>query len=121
MCSQSQGCAETRSLPQVLAVGSGLQDRSSLHWWQPVIERAGTGAEAQAMERDWAPLALALELCDGEPKAWEADSASKLRKQDAADRCVGGGPSVRAHIAVLHHLLHVPRQVSALGPGSRAE
>ena len=70
-----------RTCLQVLAIGTGLQERSNLRWWQPV-----TGSQSvtgQPSEVPWAAWAFSLELKEGEVHAKEADSAAKLLFSDA--------------------------------------
>ena len=79
---------------QVLALGTGLQDRSNLFWWQPTQPAKGAEAGGAASASvPWAPWALALEIGSDGMHAQEADSVDLLAPQSPG--CTARSDSVR--------------------------
>ena len=64
-------------LLQVLALGTGLQDRSSLSWWQPVPSTQPPIGPPD--EQPWAPWTISLEMEDGKMSARQADTPEQLQ------------------------------------------
>ena len=67
-------------LLQVLALGTGLQDRSSLSWWQPALSTQPTMGPPD--KQPWAPWTLSLEIEDGKMSARQADTPEELQLAD---------------------------------------
>lgn len=83
-----------RSLPQVLVVNTGLQDREDLAWWRPYTYTAlDLQGEAVMRQRAWLPAAVAV---TADPEGWtvaaqEADSAEALLAAAAQQAVPPGG------------------------------
>ncbi|KAL4859552.1 PAN2-PAN3 deadenylation complex catalytic subunit pan2 [Chlorella vulgaris] len=83
-----------RSLPQVLVVNTGLQDREDLAWWRPYTYTAlDLQGEAVTRQRAWLPAAVAV---TADPEGWtvaaqEADSAEALLAAAAQQAVPPGG------------------------------
>lgn len=67
-------CPET--LPQVLIISCGLQDRGDLAWWSPYTEfvDAAQGVDRQMLSKPWLPQELAIRK---DPESWQVNVLSE--------------------------------------------